>query len=162
MKKILVILSLLCLMVSCKNSETITTDNILITKHKAMANLLFDIHMAEGLEGCSFLSNADSKIVYTKIFEKHKVTPELFNEAVSYYAKHNDDHMAVYELVRNKLDSYLRFAEEKFFNRCPAENINIWKDYAVFPKGLYKMTQFLPFYICPRPEYLNKPLIINK
>ena len=29
----------------------------------------------------------------------------------------------------------------------PAENINIWKDYAIFPNGLSKMTQFLPFYI---------------
>ena len=162
MRKFLAIFTLLLLMVSCKENETIKTDNILINSPKSMANLLFDIHLTEAMETCNFLKNSECKFIYTKIFTKHNVTPENFDSAVVYYANHNNKHKEVYQMVNAKIRCYIQNCDKKFFNKYPIETVSIWKDYAVFPKGLYKTTQFLPFYICPRPEYLDKPLINQK
>ena len=161
MKKLLVILSSIVLLISCSNNEVNNT-NPLIENTNNMANFLFDIHLSEALERENIISSTDSRILYTKLFDKHGISPEQFDSAVAYYADHNSDYVVVYEKVKNKVNQYIYFTDRNYFNKYPAENINIWKDYAVFPKGLYKMTQFLPFYICPKPEYLNKPLIINK
>ncbi len=162
MKKILAILPLVFLMFSCKKHEEIKTDNILINNHKVMANLLFDIHLTEGMETCNFLKSNETKYIYTKIFEKYKITPAHFDSAVIYYANNNDKHKEVYEIINNKIIKYIDNCDEKFFIKFPKETVNVWKDYGVFPDSLQKMTQFLPFYICPRPEYLDKPLIIEK
>lgn len=161
MKKILAIFTLVLLFVSCKNENT-KTDNILIKNNKVMANLLFDIHLSEAMESNNFIEYNECKYIYTKIFKKHRVTPEEFDSAIVYYSNHNSKHKEVYALVNKKLVSYIKNCDKKFFNRYPKETISYWKDYAVFPDGLYKMTQFLPYYICPKPEYLNKPLIIQK
>jgi hypothetical protein len=162
MRKILVILSLLLFVASCKNNEATKSDNILINNPKYMANLLFDIHLAEGMETCKYITSNESKYIYSKILQKYKATPADFDSAIVYYANHNSSHKMVYDLVSKKMDDYIKLCDQKFFGRYPANNTNYWKDYAIFPNGLYKMTQFLPFYICPKPEYLNKPLIIEK
>lgn len=161
MRKLLAILTLLLLIVSCQN-KTIKSDNPLIKDPKNMANLLFDIHLTEGMESSNFIKSNECKIIYSKILLKHKLKPEQFDSAIVYYANNNNEHKFVYELVSKKIDSYLAICDKKFFRQYPTENINYWKDYAVFPDSLQKMTQFLPFYICPRPEYLDKPLIIEK
>ena len=160
MRKILVILSII-LLASCTNKANIS-DNPLINNMDNMANILFDIHITESLEKEGFVSKTDVKMLYTNIFKKHGVTTEQFDSATVYYHTHNKEHIKVYEKVTKKLNEYLALSSKDFFIKYPAENINIWKDYAVFPKGLQKFTQFLPFYICPKPEYLNKLLIIKK
>lgn len=162
MKKILAILSIFILLVSCKKEVANNIDNPLIYKTNLMANLLFDIHLSEALERERFITYPQGKILYTKIFEKHGVTPEQFDSAITYYTVHNEDYKVVYEKVTDKINKYIKYSEQSFYNKYPQENINVWKDYAVFPDSLKKMTQFLPFYICPKPEYLNKPLIIEK
>ena len=161
MRKLLAILTILLFACSCQKNEVVTSDNILIKDPKTMANLLFEIHLTEGMETSSFVTSNESRIIYSKIFESYKVTPEQFDSAVFYYANNNSKHKYVYELISKKIDSYLKLCDKKFFNHLPKRNKNIWKDYAVFPDSLYKFTQFLPYYICPKPEYLNKPLIIK-
>lgn len=162
MRKLLAILAVLLLVASCKENEVTKTDNILIRNHKAMANLLFDIHLSEAMESSNFIGYNECKFIYTKIFEKHKVTPANFDSAVIYYANHNNEHKEVYKLVEKKIVKYIDNCDKKFFNRFPKETISVWKDYAIFPDSLTKLTQFLPFYICPKPDYLDKPLIIEK
>ena len=127
-----------------------------------MAQLLFDIHLAEALENEKIVTDKNSKILYTKVFEKHGITTNQFDSAITYYTEQNSKYLEVYGKVTNRLNKYIKYTEQAFFARYPQENVNIWKDYAVFPNGFYKMTQFLPYYICPKPEYLNKPLIIEK
>jgi hypothetical protein len=161
MRKILAILSIFCLLVSCTDKTETETNNILIKDNRIMADLLFDIHLSEGMESSNFINGNECKIIYTKIFQKYNITPEVFDEAVFYYSNHNNKHKEVYNIVRAKLESYIKLCDKSFFNRYPAENTSIWKDYAIFPDGLYKYTQFLPYYICPKPDYLNKPLIID-
>ncbi len=161
MKKKLAILSIILLLVtSCKKEET-NIDNPLIYSTDTMADFLFDIHISEALEKERFLNNTEAKVLYTKIFEKHNVTSEQFDSAIVHYTMHNKEYKRVYEKVTNKINKYLQYSKQAFFNKYPAENVNIWKDYAIFPKSLYKVTQFLPYYICPKPEYLEKPLIIK-
>ena len=162
MRKLLAILTILLFVASCQNNEATKSDNILIENPKYMANLLFDIHLTEGLETSNFINFNEARIIYSKIFEKHKITPAKFDSAVVYYSNNHSKHKEVYAMVSKKIDSYLQACDKKFFNRYPTKNTNYWKDYAIFPDSLYKMTQFLPFYICPKPEYLNKPLIITK
>jgi hypothetical protein len=162
MKKILAIFSLVILLVSCTKEITNNTDNPLINNINSMADFLFDIHISESLEKERFITYPQGQILYTKIFEKHGVTPEQFDSAISYYTVHNKDYKKVYEKVTDKINKYIKYSEQDFFNKYPKENIDVWKDYAIFPDSLKKMTQFLPFYICPKPEYLNKPLIIEK
>lgn len=162
MRKLLAILSVICLFTSCIKNDEIETNNILMKDTKAMAKLLFDIHLSEGMESSAFINKNECKVIYTKIFSKHKVTTEEFDEALVYYSKHHNKHKEVYAIVSAKLDTYVKLCDEKFFNKYPAETVSIWKDYALFPEGLYKYTQFLPYYICPRPEYLDKPLIVEK
>ena len=161
MKKILTILSILVLLVSCTKKETNNTNNPLINNMNSMVNLLFDIHITEALERERLITYPTGKIVYKKLFEEHGITPEQFDSATAYYTVQNNEYKKLYEKVVNKINQYIEFSDKDFFNRYPKENINIWKDYAIFPDGLYKTTQFLPYYICPKPEYLNKPLIIN-
>lgn len=160
MRYILAILSSILLLVSCKKEET--NNNPLINNINTMANFLFETHISEGLEKEYLITKDEGRILYTKIFEKYNVTTEQFDSAITYYTNNHKKYQEVYQKVTNKLNKYLTFAGQNFFIKYPAENINVWKDYAVFPEGLYKFTQFLPFYICPKPEYLNKPLIINK
>ncbi len=162
MRKLLAILTILLLATSCKNNDAVNSDNKLIRNPKYMANLLFDIHLAEGMETGKFVTFNESKIIYSKILKKHKVTPTDFDSAVVYYSNNHSQHKVLYEIITKKIDSYLQICDKKFFSRYPKSNTNYWKDYAVFPDSLYKTTQFLPFYICPKPEYLNKPLIIEK
>lgn len=162
MKKILAILSFMLLLVSCTKKETNNEYNPLIDNMDYMANFLFDIHLTEALERERLISYPTGKIVYKKLFEQHGITPEQFDSAVMYYTVRNNDYKKLYEKVTNKINKYIEFSDKNFFNRYPKENINIWKDYAIFPEGFYKTTQFLPYYICPKPEYLNKPLIINQ
>lgn len=162
MRNILAILFSIFLLVSCTKKETIKTDNPLINDVNTMAQLLFDIHLAEALENEKIVTDKNSKILYTKVFEKHGITTNQFDSAITYYTEHNSKYLEVYGKVTNRLNKYIKYTEQAFFARYPQENVNIWKDYAVFPNGFYKMTQFLPYYICPKPEYLNKPLIIEK
>lgn len=161
MRNLLIILSSIVLLASCSKQEA-NTNNPLIEDSNKMVNFLFDIHLSEALEKEKFIKETESKILYTKIFEKYDVTTEQFDEAILYYTENNNDYLNVYEKVTNKFNQYLSFSNQNFFTKYPAENLNIWKDYAIFPSGLSKMTQFLPFYICPKPEYLEKPLIIIK
>lgn len=160
MRKIIFILSFTILLVSCNNTNN-NTNNILINDTKAMADFIFDIHLSESMLSNSYIVPSENKKIYTKIFSKHNVTPADFDSAVVYYSNNHLKHKEVYEIVLKKLNNYLKFSYKDFFTKYPSKNINIWKDYAVFPKDLYKLTQFLPYYICPKPEYLNKPIILG-
>ena len=162
MRKLLAIFTILLLVVSCQNNTTTKSNNPLIEDPKNMADLLFEIHLTEGMENSNYIKSNESNIIYTKIFKNHKVTPAQFDSAVVYYSNNNNKHKLVYEIITKKVDTYIQNCSKTFFNRYPSENTNYWKDYAIFPDSLYKTTQFLPFYICPKPEYLNKPLIIEK
>jgi hypothetical protein len=162
MKKVLVILSFILLLVSCKKEETTKIDNPLINNVNLMAKFLFDIHVIEALEDERYITYPEGKIFYAKTFTKYGITPEQFDSAAAYYTINKDNHKILYEKIQNRMRKYIEFSEHSFFGYFPAENINVWKDYAVFPENLYKMTQFLPYYITPRPKYLDKPLIIEK
>ena len=162
MRNILAIFLSIILLTSCSKKEVNNRDNPLINDINTMAEFLFDIHLAEALEREKYIPSKKTNVLYTKIFEKHGVTTDQFDSAITYYTEHNRDYIMVYERVTNKINKYIKLADHNFFARYPAKNINIWKDYAIFPGGLYKFTQFLPYYICPKPEYLNKPLIFDK
>ena len=162
MRNILAILFSILLLASCSKKAANNTGNPLIDNINTMANFLFDTHIAEALEREKYVSTKKINVVYTKIFEKYRVTPAQFDTAIAYYTEHNSEYLMVYDKVTKKLNQYIKFADQNFFAKYPDKNINVWKDYAVFPSGLNKTIQFLPFYICPKPEYLSEPLIINK
>jgi hypothetical protein len=127
-----------------------------------MANLLFDIHLTESLESNNFLVPKECKYIYTKIFEKHRITPEQFDSALNFYANNNFEHQDVYILVLQKINKYTELSNHHFFNKYPETNKNIWKDYAIYPDSIYKVIQTLPYNIVPRPKYLDEPLILKK
>ena len=162
MRNLLAILFSILLLASCSKKAANNTGNPLIDDINTMANFLFDTHLAEAMEKEKYISLKKANVLYTKIFEKYGIAPNLFDSAIMYYTEHNSEYQMVYEKVTKKINKYIKFADQNFFAKYPAKNINIWEDYAVFPEGLYKTTQFLPYYICPKPEYLNEALIINK
>ena len=163
MRKVLAILFFVVLLFSsCSKSLETNTGNVLIDNHNTMAKLLFDIHLAEGLESNGHILATEVKHIYTEIFQKHKVSPAEFDSAMNFYTTNHAKHKEVYSIVQAKFERYLQLANKPFFDNYPTENKNIWKHYAEFPKNLYKYTQFYPYYLAPRPEYLDKPLIIKK
>ena len=92
MRNLLIILSSIVLLASCSKQET-NTNNPLIEDSNKMVNFLFDIHLSEALEKEKFIKETESKILYTKIFEKHDVTTEQFDEAILYYTENNNDYL---------------------------------------------------------------------
>ena len=96
MRNILAILFSIFLLVSCTKKETIKTDNPLINDVNTMAQLLFDIHLAEALENEKIVTDKNSKILYTKVFEKHGITTNQFDSAITYYTEHNSKYLEVY------------------------------------------------------------------
>lgn len=83
------------------------SDKIVLSQEE-MASLMADIHMAEALvqnDYSQFRTDSERLILRRSIYEAHGVTPDQVDSSFSYYGRHIEDYMKVYERTIEILES---------------------------------------------------------
>lgn len=100
MKKILLFLSIVLLLFSCK--ETVEAPKNLIEQDK-MVNILYDLALLDGIKSNNALSHAtynSEKFIY----KKYKIDSLQFAKSSQYYASDIDNYKKMYEEVSKRLE----------------------------------------------------------
>ncbi|MDA3928291.1 MAG: DUF4296 domain-containing protein [Prolixibacteraceae bacterium] len=102
MKKILVLLSILLLIFSCKR-DPIPHDAIPRDKY---VDVLVDVHIAEGMYNDRVrlkIDSVESTSLYMSVLEKHKVTEEEMLSTSLYYSRKQREYTKIYNDVLDKI-----------------------------------------------------------
>jgi hypothetical protein len=106
MKKFLIIFIVLSVF-SCREDPTLLKQRDLIPRRK-LVNMLVEIHLMDAITADmnhhSFFPGGDSVHIYTKIFEKYKVTPAEFDSTIAMYSRRPDLFVKIYNDVILKLN----------------------------------------------------------
>lgn len=102
MKKILVLLSIIVLVFSCKR-DPIPHDAIPRDKY---IDVLVDVHIAEGIYSDRVrlkIDSVESTSLYMSVLEKHKVTEDEMLSTSLYYSRNQREYTKIYNDVLDKI-----------------------------------------------------------
>jgi hypothetical protein len=102
MKKYILILSLLCIVSSCKN-EIVKEPKIRIERDQ-MIEILYDLAILEALKSQTMGQQTNYPKPFELIKEKYKIDSLTFVQNTQFYASDLKDYKKIYNEVKKKLD----------------------------------------------------------
>ena len=119
MKKYILILSLLCIVSSCKN-EIVKEPKIRIERDQ-MIEILYDLAILEALKSQTMGQQTNYPKPFELIKEKYKIDSLTFVQNTQFYASDLKDYKKIYNEVKKKLDQ--ESAKLNNENQIAPENI---------------------------------------
>lgn len=125
-----------------------------ILDEKQMEDLLYEIHMSEGLSDVmvdDYISRQNKEILKKGVFAKHKITPEQFDSSLMWYGKNLELYVNVYRKVIRRLeDENERVkkaveADEMQTLSMRGDTIDIWKKERTYEFMSTSAYNVLPF-----------------
>ncbi|WP_432222446.1 DUF4296 domain-containing protein [Flavobacterium sp. TMP13] len=122
MKKILVVVSMVLLMVSCKE-EVVAKPEKLIDK-KIMTNILYDMALLEAIK-YQYPYVVDSNQVNTPkyIYKKYKIDSLQFAQNNMYYASHFSQYKDIFTEVQNRIKTQDSIVNKRIFPNRKKDSI---------------------------------------
>ncbi len=125
-----------------------------ILDEKQMENLLYEIHMSEGLSDVmvdEYISRQNKEILKKGVFAKYKTTPEQFDTSLMWYGKNLELYVNIYRKVIKRLEAENERvkktveADEMQTLSMRGDTVDIWKKERTYEFSPISAYNVLPF-----------------
>jgi len=113
-----------------------------VLSEKQMENLLFDIHIAEAEISdnyINFRTDKQKQVLYTSVFEKHKITREQFDTSLVWYGKNLPKYLGIYDrlnvrysILSDSITAKIDLQNQRLILAGDSSQLNLWKEQRAF------------------------------
>lgn len=98
-----------------------------------MAVFLTELHFYESMVNNRYIDDEKAPIYYRQLFDKHNVTPQQFDSALTWYELHYKQYLSVYQKVRQNFEQETDKIESGIYNHYLPTLPSIWTYYGKAP-----------------------------
>lgn len=98
-----------------------------------MAVFLTELHFYESMVNNRYIESEQSPLFYRQLFEKHNVTPQQFDSALTWFEFHHKEYMVLYYKIRQNIENELNKINSGIYAYYLPKLPSIWTYYGKAP-----------------------------
>ena len=137
-----------------------------IISEKKMQNLLTDMHLADAIissDPSNFHNDEEKKALYQSVYDKHRVTEDVYDSSLVWYGKNLDVYMQVYNMaltdVKKKIEELGVIEPEKVLY-ANEDTVDIWSIDKYYEFRLSSLSNSLIFNLIPDEEFSHGSIFV--
>lgn len=131
MKHKILVVALLGLFVACTAPKDPTNP---LFSGDNMLNFLYDLHIYESMISEMYVPKEQSAIHYNRLFDKHHITPQQFDSALTWYEQNRREYEKLYNQLKERYNQEIQKIESGIYQYYLPPIPCIWTYWGVWPK----------------------------
>lgn len=104
-----------------------------LLQEENMVDFLFDLHMYESMISERYIPKEQSAIHYRAVFDKHHVTAQQFDSALTWYEGHHRIYEKIYVTLKERYDQEIQKIESGIYQYYNPPIPSIWLHWGQIP-----------------------------